>query len=176
VTPHPFAPCVSLETRYLAIEAMASSSRSLARLSGGIKTASPQKKLAGAQAIAQIANFATTSAARKAALSSTIVRARPTISRQFVRSYADAPAASLSPKPAPKRGRFRTFTRWTWRLTYVSLLAGVGYVIYDGWASRHPDDQFDADPSKKTLVVLGKSTQSRLVASHGNRRLSVERM
>jgi NADH:ubiquinone reductase (non-electrogenic) len=67
------------------------------------------------------------------------------------RPYSDA-----APLPAPKpKKRFR-FLRWTWRLT---LLAGVGlagnlaYSIYD---QRHPTEQFVPDPSKKTLVILGR--------------------
>ncbi|KAF2429150.1 FAD/NAD(P)-binding domain-containing protein [Tothia fuscella] len=54
-----------------------------------------------------------------------------------------------------KSSGFRTFLRWTWRLTYLSALGGTAYVCYGIWESRHPPDQSDPDPSKKTLVVLG---------------------
>lgn len=71
-----------------------------------------------------------------------------TVTRQFRRQYADA--------AAPKRPRrFRVF-RWTWRLTYLSLLGGIGYVGYGIYQDRHPEPQADADPTKKTLVILGK--------------------
>lgn len=132
---------------------MASSSRILTRLAG---LHAPQQQRAGAQAVATIAHFATTSSARKAALSSTILRARPTISKQFSRSYADSPSASLSPPVKKKPRRIRTTARWLWRFTYLSILTSVGYVFYDGYVARNPDDQTDPDPSKKTLVVLGK--------------------
>ncbi|KAK1769155.1 pyridine nucleotide-disulfide oxidoreductase-domain-containing protein [Phialemonium atrogriseum] len=70
-----------------------------------------------------------------------------TVTRQFRRQYADA--------AAPKRPRrFRVF-RWTWRLTYLSLLGGIGYVGYGIYQDRHPEPQADADPTKKTLVILG---------------------
>jgi NADH:ubiquinone reductase (non-electrogenic) len=45
--------------------------------------------------------------------------------------------------------------RWTWRLTYLSALAGVGYIGYGVYQDRYPEDQVDPDPSKKTLVILG---------------------
>ena len=75
------------------------------------------------------------------------------LQQNFRRTYADAPAANLSPEPRPKR-RFRFF-RWTWRLTYLSAIGGTGYFTYQIWQLRHPDDQFEPDPSKKTLVILG---------------------
>lgn len=56
--------------------------------------------------------------------------------------------------PKPKK-RFSVL-RWTWRLTYLSAIAGVGYVSYGIWDMRNPEDQPAPDPSKKTLVVLGE--------------------
>ncbi|KAH8178677.1 pyridine nucleotide-disulfide oxidoreductase domain-containing protein [Sarocladium implicatum] len=66
----------------------------------------------------------------------------------FRRTYADQ---------APKRkpGAIRTTFKWIWRTTYLSvggLLAYTAWVIYD---DRHPQPQFEADPTKKTLVILG---------------------
>jgi NADH:ubiquinone reductase (non-electrogenic) len=97
-----------------------------------------------------------------------------TIQRTARRAYADA-----APAPAPKpRRRFR-FLRWTWRLT---LLAGVGlagnlaYNIYD---QRHPIEQFVPDPSKKTLVILGKFKYFRfcsLALEHRRTQLTINRM
>lgn len=79
----------------------------------------------------------------------------PALRSTFRRSYADqAPQAILSPAPKPKR-RFRVL-RFLWRLTYGSLIVGavyLGYTIYD---LQTPSDQFDPDPSKKTLVILGR--------------------
>ncbi|ETI21694.1 hypothetical protein G647_08041 [Cladophialophora carrionii CBS 160.54] len=78
---------------------------------------------------------------------------RPLVSQSFRRSYADAPKVELSPEPKPRR-RFR-FLRWTWRLTYLSVLASLGYIGYQVYDLHHPPDQSDPDPSKKTLVILG---------------------
>ncbi|MCJ1281508.1 NADH:ubiquinone oxidoreductase [Xylographa opegraphella] len=66
----------------------------------------------------------------------------------FRRSYAD----SIS--PATKR-RGRGFFRWTWRLTYLSAIGGTAYLAYNIYTLRTPQEQFDPDPSKKTLVILG---------------------
>ncbi|KAF2686877.1 FAD/NAD(P)-binding domain-containing protein [Lentithecium fluviatile CBS 122367] len=68
--------------------------------------------------------------------------------RQFIRRQS-----TEAPKQAPKK-RFR-FLRWTWRLTYISAIAGVAYAGYGVWEMRNPGDQPPPDPSKKTLVVLG---------------------
>lgn len=66
----------------------------------------------------------------------------------FRRSYADV----VTPK-IKRRGR--NILRWTWRLTYLSAIGGLvylGYTIYDG---QTPTEQIAADPTKKTLVILG---------------------
>jgi NADH:ubiquinone reductase (non-electrogenic) len=68
--------------------------------------------------------------------------------QSFRRTYADA-------APVPKRRRFRWF-RWLWRLTYLSAIAGTGYLAYGVYELRHPDDQAVPDPTKKNLVILGK--------------------
>lgn len=74
----------------------------------------------------------------------------------FRRSYADsAPQATLSPAAKPKRrwGFFRTL----WRITYISALGAIAYTGYLVYELKYPNDQFEPDPSKKTLVVLGRS-------------------
>jgi NADH:ubiquinone reductase (non-electrogenic) len=53
------------------------------------------------------------------------------------------------------RRRFRWF-RWLWRLTYLSAIAGTGYLAYGVYELRNPDEQVEPDPSKKNLVILGK--------------------
>ncbi|KIW64758.1 hypothetical protein PV04_09668 [Phialophora macrospora] len=87
------------------------------------------------------------------ALSTSSLLPRTPFQHSFRRTYADAPKVELSPEPKP-RSRFRFF-RWTWRLTYLSLLAGLGYVSYQVYDLRHPLDQVDPDSNKKTLVILG---------------------
>ena len=66
----------------------------------------------------------------------------------FRRSYAD----TIS--PVTKR-RGRGFFIWTWRLTYLSVIGGTAYLAYNIYTLRTPQEQFDPDPSKKTLVILG---------------------
>ena len=83
----------------------------------------------------------------------TAILPRSQLQRTFRRSYADAPEARLSPTPKPKK-RFR-FLRFLWRLTYLSTLGFAGYVGYQIWYLRNPSEQFEPDPKKKTLVVLG---------------------
>ncbi|KAL9612479.1 MAG: hypothetical protein Q9167_002910 [Letrouitia subvulpina] len=72
----------------------------------------------------------------------------PILSHSFKRTYADGFSA-----PAKRRGR--GFFRWTWRLTYLSAIGGVGYLGYVIYLLRNPNEQFNPDPSKKTLVILG---------------------
>lgn len=73
---------------------------------------------------------------------------RAQLQQTFRRSYADAVSPTIK-----RRGR--GFFRWTWRLTYLSLLGGVGYLTYTIYLLRSPNEQFNPDPSKKTLVILG---------------------
>ncbi|KAI1340490.1 hypothetical protein F5Y15DRAFT_378783 [Xylariaceae sp. FL0016] len=128
---------------------MAPNTRALARFGTVARQLSAQEA-AIARFARPHASFSTTSSYRKPALSSSTIIARATpITRQLTRSYADA--APLKKKP----GKVRLTFRWLWRLTYLSLLAGVGAVIYDGYLDRHPDEQVTPDPQKKTLVVLG---------------------
>jgi hypothetical protein len=78
---------------------------------------------------------------------------RAALQHSFRRAYSDAPTASLSPTPKPKK-RFRLL-RWTWRLTYLSAIGFAGWLAYTVWELRNPNEQFEPDPSKKTLVILG---------------------
>ncbi|KAK4123534.1 FAD/NAD(P)-binding domain-containing protein [Parathielavia appendiculata] len=72
------------------------------------------------------------------------------VSRQFRRGISD----DAAPAPLPKKRRFRVL-RWTWRLTYLSAIAGIAYIGYGVYQDRHPEPQVEPDPSKKTLVILG---------------------
>ncbi|ETN45131.1 uncharacterized protein HMPREF1541_10008 [Cyphellophora europaea CBS 101466] len=80
---------------------------------------------------------------------------RSKLQQSFRRTYADGPApeATLSPAAKPKK-RFR-FLRWMWRITYLSVIASAGYVGYQIWYLRNPAEQFEPDPKKKTIVILG---------------------
>jgi NADH:ubiquinone reductase (non-electrogenic) len=75
------------------------------------------------------------------------------IQQQIALRQAVRRATTDAPAPKPRR-RFRLL-RWTWRLTYLSAFAGLGYIGYGIYEMRNPADQPDPDPSKKTLVVLG---------------------
>jgi NADH:ubiquinone reductase (non-electrogenic) len=46
-------------------------------------------------------------------------------------------------------------------LTYISALGGIGWFAYHIYDLRHPTDQFEPDPSKKTLIILGTSICNR---------------
>lgn len=77
---------------------------------------------------------------------------RPALRQSFRRQYSE----QISPetKVKAKRGGFRML-RWAWRITLWSTVAGLGYFAYEVYEMRHPPDQPDPDPSKKTLVILG---------------------
>ena len=74
------------------------------------------------------------------------------VSRQFRRGVSSEAAPVPTP---PKKSRFRVL-RWAWRLGYLSAIAGIGYIGYGVYQDRHPEDQIQPDPSKKTLVILGE--------------------
>jgi len=95
-------------------------------------------------------SFATSSQSflTKTRPSSQILTDRTQLHQHFRRTYADL-------APAKKPRRFRYFT-YLWRLTYLSIIAGSGYLAYGVYELRHPDDQFESDPTKKNLVILGK--------------------
>ncbi|KAE8441797.1 hypothetical protein EG329_004310 [Mollisiaceae sp. DMI_Dod_QoI] len=85
-----------------------------------------------------------------------LTRARPSspvlldkskLQQQFRRGYAD-----VAPVKKPRRFRFFKFV---WRAAYLSAIAGSAYLAWGVWDLRHPDDQFEPDPTKKNLVVLG---------------------
>lgn len=86
---------------------------------------------------------------------------RASLQHTFRRSYADGPQAVLSP-PKPKR-RFRIF-RWLWRLTYLSALGATGWLGYQIWYLQNPSEQTEPDPTKKTLVILGRCSNCTSVA------------
>lgn len=80
---------------------------------------------------------------------------RPTFRRPYV---------SVDLGPTPKKER-AGFFRWTWRLTKLAALGGAGYLTWNIWDMRHPPDQIDADPTKKTLVILGIDGASKVLIS-----------
>lgn len=82
---------------------------------------------------------------------------------QFRRQLSDAP--SPLPTPPKKPGKIRRTLRWTWRITYLSLLGTIAYVSYEVWESKHPENQVTPDPSKKTLVILGKPASTPVYCS-----------
>lgn len=66
----------------------------------------------------------------------------------FRRAYADQ---------APKRkpGTIRSTFKWLWRFTYLSVGGVIGYTTWMIYQDRHPQPQYEADQTKKTLVILG---------------------
>jgi NADH:ubiquinone reductase (non-electrogenic) len=79
------------------------------------------------------------------------------VARQLRRGYADEAA----PIPTPKKPRRFRVWRWSWRLLNISILGGIAYVGYGIYQDRHPAPQIEPDPSKKTLVILGKPGRAR---------------
>lgn len=86
---------------------------------------------------------------------------RAAIQATFRRNYATETIA----KP-PKR-RFR-FLRFLWRTTYLTTLAGAGYLAYTIYETRYPTEQVEPDPSKKTLVILGMQFPRLTASSNGS--------
>ncbi|KAJ5682363.1 External alternative NADH-ubiquinone oxidoreductase [Penicillium macrosclerotiorum] len=100
----------------------------------------------------QLSSVSRRSIATSNALRAAPIRSNISISRVARRGYADA-APTPSPAPKPKK-RFRAL-RWAWRLTWLSGLGLTGALVYSIYSLRHPEDQFEVDPEKKTLVILG---------------------
>ncbi|PHH60846.1 hypothetical protein CDD81_1093 [Ophiocordyceps australis] len=76
------------------------------------------------------------------------IRLQSTRRLAFRRLYSDQ-------APKPKPGKLRKMFRWVWRLTYVSFAGLVGYTGVIIYQDRHPEPQYEPDPKKKTLVILG---------------------
>jgi NADH:ubiquinone reductase (non-electrogenic) len=93
--------------------------------------------------------FATSSLSflARARPSSRILLDKSKLQQNLSRTYADI-------APAKKPRRFRFF-RFLWRLTYLSAIGGTAYLAYGVYEQKHPDDQFEPDPTKKNLVILG---------------------
>jgi hypothetical protein len=90
-------------------------------------------------------------AATRPAMASQLSNTWQSGSRRFQSDSTEPPKEP----PKKKRGTLLSVALWTWRLTYLSAIAGVTYVGYGIYLTRHPSDQKPPDPSKKTLVVLG---------------------
>ncbi|PHH82859.1 hypothetical protein CDD82_4497 [Ophiocordyceps australis] len=84
----------------------------------------------------------------RASRPTTAIRLQSTRRLAFRRLYSDQP-------PKPKPGKLRKTFRWVWRLTYVSFAGLVGYTAFIIYQDRHPEPQYEPDPKKKTLVILG---------------------
>ncbi|KAL1988972.1 hypothetical protein VTN96DRAFT_6961 [Rasamsonia emersonii] len=78
----------------------------------------------------------------------TVNSRRQPVQRSFRRSYTDS-----APEPEPKK-RFR-FLRWAYRLTLLAGLGMTGWTAYSIYVLNNPEEQFQPDPDKKTLVILG---------------------
>ncbi|KAK0113215.1 NADH:ubiquinone oxidoreductase [Cadophora gregata] len=93
-------------------------------------------------------SFATSSQSLpRAQPTSRMLLERSRLNQNSRRAYADV-------APAKKSKRF-PFFKTIWRLTYLSAIAGTAYLAYGVYDLRHPDDQFEPDPTKKNLVILG---------------------
>ncbi|KAJ6109424.1 External alternative NADH-ubiquinone oxidoreductase [Penicillium sp. IBT 16267x] len=100
----------------------------------------------------QLSSVSRGSISTSQALRANPLRSVQSVSRIARRGYADA-APTPSPAPKPKK-RFRAL-RWAWRLTWLGGLGLTGALAYSIYELRHPVEQAEPDPEKKTLVILG---------------------
>jgi NADH:ubiquinone reductase (non-electrogenic) len=114
-----------------------------------------QRIAAAPAALARGATKSFSSASSRSFVTTKSTRPSPSqlLSKQQRSTFARRAYATEAPA-APKKKRFR-FLRWTYRLTVLGLLAGTGYLGYSIYLLRHPEEQIEPDPSKKTLVILG---------------------
>ncbi|PNY28663.1 ATP-dependent RNA helicase DBP2 [Tolypocladium capitatum] len=122
---------------------MASSSRAVAALAK-VGQLAPQARAASRA----LSTASRTTTLRSTPRPSVAMRLQPAGRIASRRAYADA-------TPKPKPGRLRKTFRWMWRLTYLSFGGLAGYTFYIIYQDRHPEPQYEPDPSKKTLVILG---------------------
>lgn len=90
----------------------------------------------------------------RALLSNARPNARVNVNKNQISQISQRTYADVAPVTVEKPKRFR-FLRWSWRFTYLSLIAGATYLGYEVWELRHPNEQFQPDPTKKNLVILG---------------------
>merc|ERR1711881_335891 len=146
----PLFPSLTLTPVSLATTAIRMASAASMRPMGLAASAGP-RTLLPRQSLRTFSSRAPSAALRPRALPRTTYN--NVIARQTQRRWETTD--TKIPMPKKKPSGFRTFLRWTWRLTYISVIGGVAYAFYGLHVMRHPDDQFEPDPSKKTLVVLG---------------------
>lgn len=95
-----------------------------------------------------------TSSYRPTALTSLCAQPKPSFFRfKPLQSFQRRPYADIPPPPNPRRRA--GFFRWTWRVVYVSAIGGAAYLGLVVYQLRTPPEQFEPDPTKKTLVILG---------------------
>jgi len=109
-------------------------------------------------------SLATSSFARASTRPSSKILQNRSLNNGFHQGYSEIkPIETKIPVepivPVKKPRKFRVF-RWLWRLTYLSAIGGVAYMVYGVYELRHPDDQFESDPSKQNLVILGTNASS----------------
>lgn len=95
-----------------------------------------------------------TTIGRRAFLTRPRAIARPAFNKVRLRQSFRRHQSSETPKPKP-RGVIRSMLVWSWRGLYLSALGGLVYLGYGIWIMRHPIEQMEPDPNKKTLVILG---------------------
>lgn len=84
---------------------------------------------------------------------------KPSIQNQIARSsFKRAYASTASPAPVNKapKNRFR-YVKYAWRGTYTLAILGTVWLAYSIYETRFPKEQTEPDPTKKTLVILGKN-------------------
>ncbi|OKL55921.1 External alternative NADH-ubiquinone oxidoreductase, mitochondrial [Talaromyces atroroseus] len=106
------------------------------------------------RSILSTSTAATAAATSRSSISSPLRQPQLLLSQRSFSSSSRRSYASESTPPQPKKKR-AGFFRWTYRLTLLSALGFTGYLGYGIYLLRHPAEQIEPDPSKKTLVILG---------------------
>lgn len=120
----------------------------LASTAGRLAPVAPGAR-AASRAFSSIVRTTRTTSLRPASRPSVSMKLNSTGRIAFRRAYADE-------APKPKPGKLRRTFRWIWRISYLSVAGLFGYTCYVIYLDRHPDEQHERDPSKKTLVILGQ--------------------
>lgn len=116
--------------------------------------ARPLAQLSAALGMNSVARFATASRTTRAPFQQPLRAGKNRINRQERRRGF---AEKLPDKQQQVRKGSWRFLKWTWRITYLSLAGTLLYTGYSIYVDRHPAEQAEPDPQKKTLVVLGET-------------------
>jgi len=107
-------------------------------------------------------------------------QSRIVIARRLQSTTSTVPPVSPTPPP-PRKSRWGTFFRYTFRAFYISVIGGIVFFGYgtmlrnscinliEAYLARHPPrQQLKPDDKKKTLVILGSGWGSTSILKNLN--------